>query len=79
MTERRFEQGQQVSWRDASGQRYRGRVVQYQPSRVDERTGTAQGEAVLVVVDGTSHVSIVPPADLTNEAGRRLGPKPRAE
>jgi hypothetical protein len=76
MTERRFEQGQLVSWKDASGQRYRGRVVQYQPPHVDERTGTSAGEAVLVVVDGTSHVSLVPPADLTSEGAPRVGRKP---
>ena len=79
MTERRFEQGQQVSWKDASGQRYHGRVVQYQPTRVDERTGQAQRETVLVVVDGTSHVSIVPPADLTRDATPRAGRKPPAD
>jgi len=79
MTERRFEQGQQVTWKDASGQRYNGRVVQYQPPRIDERTGQAQNESVLVVVDGTSHVSIVPPADLTRKAAPRVGRKPLAE
>lgn len=79
MTERRFEQGQQVTWKDASGQRYHGRVVQYQPPCVDERTGRAQTESVLVVVDGTSHVSIVPPADLTKEAAPRAGRKPLAD
>ncbi len=70
MTEHRFQQGQSVSWKDASGQRYRGRVVQYQPSHVDESTGAARAEGVMVVVDGTSHVSIVPPAALTTEESR---------
>lgn len=79
MTEHRFQQGQPVSWKDASGQRYHGRVVQYQPSHVDERTGVEHAEGVLVVVDGTSHVSVVPPADLTSdEAPRAASRKPRA-
>jgi hypothetical protein len=77
MTER-FQQGQQVTWRDGSGQRYRGRVVQYQPPHVDEQTGAAQGEGVLVVVDGTSHVSLVPPAALASEQAPRAGRKPPA-
>lgn len=76
MTDRRFEQGQHVTWKDASGQRYRGRVVQHRPPRVDSSTGAKHDEEVLVIIDGTSHVSLVPPSDLAQEKSAAAGRRP---
>ena len=75
MADQRFRAGQQVTWKDASGQRQRGRVAQDQSER-PEGAADATKEGVLVIIDGTPHVSIVPPAALANDdpSGRR---KPR--
>lgn len=76
MTDRRFHQGQQVTWKDASGQRYRGRVVEHQAAEVDQATGATKDKGVLVMIDGSPHVSLVPPADLANDDAARAGRKP---
>jgi hypothetical protein len=57
--QRVFQQGERVTWRDASGERQRGRVLQHSPAKVDPN-GTEQGE-VLVMREGSSHVSALPP------------------
>lgn len=77
MSNQRFQQGQEVTWRDASGQRYRGRVAQYRPAHVDTMTGAERDEEVFVIVDGTSHVSIVPPAALATDQVRSTSRRPR--
>jgi hypothetical protein len=57
--QRVFQQGERVTWRDASGERQRGRVLQHSPATHDPG-GTALGE-VLVMREGSSHVSALPP------------------
>jgi hypothetical protein len=57
--QRVFQQGERVTWRDASGERQRGRVLQHSPGTHDP-AGTSQGE-VLVMREGSSHVSALPP------------------
>jgi hypothetical protein len=56
--QRVFQQGERVTWRDASGERQRGRVLQHSPK--PDPGGTEQGE-VLVMREGSSHVSALPP------------------
>jgi len=55
-----FQQGERVTWRDASGERQRGRVLQHTPGTPDP-SGVPQGEEVLVMREGSSHVSALPP------------------
>ncbi|HWO13515.1 MAG TPA: hypothetical protein VNN80_28635 [Polyangiaceae bacterium] len=60
MNERVFQQGQRVSWRDASGERQHGHVLQHTPGWRDEE-GSERPEQVLVLRDNSSHVSALPP------------------
>lgn len=55
-----FQQGDRVTWRDASGERQRGHVLQHSPGRVDAE-GAPRGDEVLVMREGSSHVSVLPP------------------
>lgn len=58
-----FQQGQRVTWKDASGERQRGRVLQYNPGKLDA-DGCERDEQVLVMREGSSHVSVLPPDEL---------------
>lgn len=60
MEHRLFQQGQRVTWRDAAGERQRGRVLQHSPGKHDAE-GASGGEEVLVMREGSSHVSALPP------------------
>jgi hypothetical protein len=53
-----FQQGERVTWRDASGERQRGRVLQHSRAASE---GEATSEEVLVMREGSSHVSALPP------------------
>jgi hypothetical protein len=66
----RFQQGQRVTWKDASGERQRGLVLQHSPPGRDEN-GSERPEEVLVMREGSAHISALPPqvldlADLTD-------------
>jgi hypothetical protein len=63
MEQRVFQQGERVTWRDASGERQRGRVLQHSPGAADP-SGKNRGEEVLVMREGSSHVSALPPGCL---------------
>jgi hypothetical protein len=58
-----FQQGQRVTWKDASGERQRGHVLQHSPSGLDPQ-GTERPEQVLVMREGSSHISMLPPEAL---------------
>jgi hypothetical protein len=58
-----FQQGQRVTWKDASGERQRGQVLQHSPGGRDEHGGE-RPEQVLVLRDNSSHISALPPASL---------------
>jgi len=58
-----FQQGQRVTWKDASGERQHGQVLQHSPGGRDER-GAERPEQVLVMRDNSSHVSALPPSAL---------------
>lgn len=58
-----FQQGDRVTWRDASGERQRGHVLQHSPGR-PAADGEKRGDEVLVMREGSSHVSVLPPDDL---------------
>lgn len=60
MQHRIFQQGERVTWRDASGERQRGRVLQHSPGAFEPH-GVEEGEKVLVMREGSSHVSALPP------------------
>ncbi len=51
-------------WRDASGERQRGRVLQHSPGALGQ-AGAARAEEVLVMREGSPHVSALPPECLT--------------
>lgn len=55
-----FQNGDRVTWRDASGERQRGRVLQHSPGGVDADGLAREGE-VLVMREGSSHVTVLPP------------------
>jgi hypothetical protein len=59
-----FQQGQRVTWRDASGERQRGQVLQHQPPAQDAQ-GSERQEEVLVMRDGSAHISAIPPEALS--------------
>jgi hypothetical protein len=59
-----FQQGQRVTWKDASGERQRGHVLQHSPSGLDA-LGAERPEQVLVMRDGSSHTSMLPPEALS--------------
>jgi len=61
--QRVFQQGDRVMWRDASGERQRGHVLQHSRGGVDAE-GAERDEEVLVLREGSSHVSVLPPDDL---------------
>jgi len=63
MTPSRFQQGQRVTWKDASGERQRGHVLQHSPGGREE-DGTERPEEVLVMREGSSHISALPPQAL---------------
>lgn len=65
MQQRVFQQGELVTWTDASGQRHRGRVLQH-VQRVASPGAAPAGE-VLVLKEGTAHVSAIPPAAVVHE------------
>jgi hypothetical protein len=58
--QRVFQQGDRVMWRDASGERQRGHVLQHSRGRLDGE-GAERDEEVLVMRDGSSHISVLPP------------------
>ena len=58
-----FQQGDRVTWRDASGERQRGHVLQHSPGGIDS-DGAARGDEVLVLCEGTSRVTVLPPEAL---------------
>jgi hypothetical protein len=58
--QRVFQQGDRVMWRDASGERQRGHVLQHSHGGLDP-DGSERDEEVLVMRDGSSHVSVLPP------------------
>lgn len=60
MKQRVFQQGDRVMWRDASGERQRGHVLQHSRGGVDAG-GEQRDEEVLVMREGSSHVSVLPP------------------
>jgi hypothetical protein len=57
-----FQQGERVTWRDASGERQRGHVLQHSRAGLD--TEGSEREEVLVMKEGSSHVSALPPHEL---------------
>jgi hypothetical protein len=59
-----FQQGQRVTWKDASGERQRGQVLQQSPSGLDSHGAERPGQ-VLVMREGSSHTSMVPPEALS--------------
>ena len=61
MQQRVFQQGELVTWTDASGQRHRGRVLQHLRRISPSSNAPVSGE-VLVLKEGTAHVSAIPPA-----------------
>lgn len=63
MEQRVFRQGQRVIWKDGSGERQRGHVLQHSRAGVGA-DGIERDEEVLVMREGTSHVSALPPAAL---------------
>ena len=63
MSDRPFHQGDRVTWTDASGERQQGHVLQHSPRGLDA-VALGRAEEVLVVKEGTAHVSALPPADL---------------
>jgi hypothetical protein len=63
MKRRAFEQGQRVTWRDASGERQHGHVLQHTPGWRDDG-GAERPEQVLVLRDNSAHISALPPDSL---------------
>jgi hypothetical protein len=61
--QRVFQQGDRVMWRDASGERQRGLVLQHSRGGVDPE-GAERDEEVHVMREGSSHVSVLPPHEL---------------
>jgi hypothetical protein len=59
-----FQHGQRVTWKDASGERQRGRVLQHSPSGLDPH-GSERPEQVLVMREGSAHISMMPPDALS--------------
>jgi hypothetical protein len=57
-----FQQGERVTWRDASGERQRGHVLQH--SNRGNPTDSGRAEEVHVMREGTSHVTVLPPSEL---------------
>ncbi len=57
-----FQQGDRVTWRDASGERQRGHVLQHSHPGHD---GADPPERVHVMREGTSQVTILPPSALS--------------
>jgi hypothetical protein len=66
LKQRVFEQGDRVTWRDASGERQRGHVLQHSRGGVDAEGGE-RDEQVMVMREGSAHVSVLPPHDLVLE------------
>lgn len=63
MQQRVFRQGDLVTWTDAAGQRHRGRVLQHvRPISAAPDPEVSRGEEVLVLKEGTAHVSAILPA-----------------
>lgn len=58
-----FQQGDRVTWRDASGERQRGHVLQHSVGASDTE-GADRNEQVMVMKEGSSHVSVLPPEAL---------------
>ena len=58
-----FQQGQRVTWKDASGERQHGQVLQHTPGWRDE-AGAERPEQVLVLRDNSAHISALPPDSL---------------
>jgi hypothetical protein len=58
-----FKQGQRVTWKDASGERQRGHVLQHSPSGRDAQDNE-RPEQVAVMREGSSHISMIPPEAL---------------
>lgn len=63
MKPRMFQQGQRVTWKDASGERHHGQVLQHSPGGRDEQ-GAERPEQVLVLRDNGAHISALPPDSL---------------
>jgi hypothetical protein len=63
-----FKQGDRVTWRDGSGERLRGHVLQYSPAGLDA-DGRERAEEVLVMREGSHHVSVLPPDALALAEG----------
>jgi hypothetical protein len=61
--QRVFKQGERVTWRDGSGERQRGHVLQHSRAGLDA-DGAERADEVLVMREGTSHVSALPPDEL---------------
>lgn len=55
-------------WRDAAGERQRGHVLQHSRGGVDP-DGAERDEEVLVMREGSSHVSVLPPDALVLSEG----------
>lgn len=64
MNNHMFRQGQRVTWKDASGERQHGHVLQHSPGGHDE-SGAERPAEVLVLREGTSHIAALPPSALT--------------
>jgi len=63
-----FQQGDRVTWRDASGERQRGHVLQHSRGSSDLE-GAESSEQVMVMKEGSSHVSVLPPEALVLAEG----------
>jgi hypothetical protein len=61
--QRVFKQGERVTWRDGSGERQHGHVLSHAPPW-READGSERVEDVLVMREGSSHVSALPPDSL---------------
>ena len=57
-----FQQGERVTWRDASGERQRGHVLQHSHAGRDE---AGLSEQVHVMREGTGRVTVLPPSALS--------------
>jgi hypothetical protein len=55
-----FKQGDRVTWKDGSGERLRGRVLQHSRAGVDA-DGSERADEVLVMSEDSHHVSALPP------------------
>jgi hypothetical protein len=63
-----FKQGDRVTWKDGSGERRRGHVLQHSRAGLDAGGGE-RAEEVLVMTEGSHHVSALPPDALVLAEG----------